>query len=142
MIIIGDFLKELKLIEGRNTGIPTIVRAMEQNGSGKPIFETDENRSYLTVILPCHSSFIQTEKEIKNSETKSRKSIEEIMELIITALKQNGEMSSKNLAVFIGYTKVTEAVAKAIKQLMIDGKIEYTIKDNVKDKNQKIRIIG
>lgn len=55
---IGDFLKELKLIEGRNTGIPTILRAMEKNGSEPPVFETDEERSYLTVILPVHESFI------------------------------------------------------------------------------------
>lgn len=55
---IGDFLKELKLIEGRNTGIPTILRAMEKNGSKPPVFETDEERSYLTVILPVHEKFV------------------------------------------------------------------------------------
>ena len=42
---IGDFLKELKLVEGRNTGIPTILRAMETNGSEPPGFETDDERS-------------------------------------------------------------------------------------------------
>jgi len=35
---IGDFLKELKLVEGRNTGIPTILKAMKQNGSELPAF--------------------------------------------------------------------------------------------------------
>lgn len=38
---IGEFLKELKLVEGRNTGIPTMLRAMEYNGSELPTFETD-----------------------------------------------------------------------------------------------------
>ncbi len=38
---VGDFLKELHLTEGRGTGIPTIRRAMERNGSPEPIFETD-----------------------------------------------------------------------------------------------------
>ena len=60
---IGDFLKELKLVEGRNTGIPTILRAMEVNGSKPPVFETDEDRTYLTVILPVHDSFLQCAKE-------------------------------------------------------------------------------
>ena len=55
---IGDFLKELKLVEGRNTGIPTILHAMEANGSELPLFETDEDRTYFTVILPVHKQFL------------------------------------------------------------------------------------
>lgn len=38
---IGEFLKELKLTEGRNTGIPKIKRALKNNGSKEPIFETN-----------------------------------------------------------------------------------------------------
>ena len=41
---IGDFLKELHLTEGRNTGFKKIVDALEVNGSPKPEFETDEAR--------------------------------------------------------------------------------------------------
>ena len=48
---IGDFLKELKLIEGRNTGIPTILRALKNNGSDAPIFETDEESDYKLTIV-------------------------------------------------------------------------------------------
>ena len=39
---IGDFLKELRLTEGRGTGFPTIYDAMADNGSPKPTFDTDE----------------------------------------------------------------------------------------------------
>lgn len=49
---IGEFLKELELSEGRNTGIPTIQRAMADNGSSAARFETDEDRTYLLVRLP------------------------------------------------------------------------------------------
>lgn len=49
---IGEFLKELELSEGRNTGIPTILRAMSENGSPRPRFETDEDRTYFLVRLP------------------------------------------------------------------------------------------
>ena len=49
---IGDFLKELKLVEGRNTGIPTILHAMEANGSELPLFETDEDTApYVRAFL-------------------------------------------------------------------------------------------
>ena len=49
---IGEFLKELELSEGRNTGIPTILKAMQDNGSPEPRFETDDDRTYLLVRLP------------------------------------------------------------------------------------------
>ena len=62
---IGDFLKELHMVEGRNTGIPTILKAMSANGSPLPVFETDEERSYMTVVLPIHEKFIG---EIQNDE--------------------------------------------------------------------------
>lgn len=52
---IGDFLKELRLTEGRGTGFPTIYRAMEANGSPKPIFETDADSTYFLTILPAHT---------------------------------------------------------------------------------------
>jgi ATP-dependent DNA helicase RecG len=48
---IGDFLKELHLTEGKGTGIPKIKRAMRNNGSNEPIFETDDARTYFVVTL-------------------------------------------------------------------------------------------
>ncbi len=48
---IGEFLKELGLTEGRNTGIHKILRALRQNGSPDPLFETDEERLYFMVTL-------------------------------------------------------------------------------------------
>ena len=43
---IGEFLKELHLTEGRNTGFKKILNALENNGSPKPEFETDEEHTY------------------------------------------------------------------------------------------------
>ena len=60
---IGDFLKELKMVEGRNTGIPLIVNAMKQNGSDLPAFKTDERRSFFRVILPIHPVFVNERVE-------------------------------------------------------------------------------
>lgn len=53
---IGDFLKELDLTEGRGTGFPTIYRAMKNNGSPKPIFDTDEQSTHFLVTLLVHPS--------------------------------------------------------------------------------------
>ncbi len=48
---IGDFLKELRLTEGRGTGFPVIYRALELNDSPKPVFETDEQSSYFLTTI-------------------------------------------------------------------------------------------
>ncbi len=48
---VGDFLKELHLTEGRGTGIPTIRRSMQRNGSPEPIFETDDQSTYFLTVL-------------------------------------------------------------------------------------------
>lgn len=62
---IGEFLKELHLTEGRSTGIPTILREMQKNGSLKPLFETDDERSYFKTTLKIHSKFLKAKKDGK-----------------------------------------------------------------------------
>lgn len=52
---IGDFLKELRLTEGRGTGFPTIYAAMAANGSPEPVFETDADSTYFLATLPAHN---------------------------------------------------------------------------------------
>ncbi len=51
---LGSFLKELKLTEGRGTGLPIIYRSLEVNGSPPPLFETDDDRSFFLCTLAVH----------------------------------------------------------------------------------------
>lgn len=55
---IGDFLKELRLAEGRGTGIPKLRRAMAQNGSAPPSFDFNEDRTYFRATLPAHPEYL------------------------------------------------------------------------------------
>jgi ATP-dependent DNA helicase RecG len=56
---IGGFLKELELTEGRGTGIPTIINALNNNGSHAPVFDTDEpNRRYFVTEIKIHPDFV------------------------------------------------------------------------------------
>lgn len=61
---IGDFLKELDLVEGRNTGIPVVVNVMRENGSPPPVFSSPENRDWLSVTLPVNPHFCEMEDPI------------------------------------------------------------------------------
>ena len=56
---IGEFLKELELAEGRSTGVPKILRAMHNNGSPPPSFETDDDRTWFLARIPAHREFLQ-----------------------------------------------------------------------------------
>lgn len=54
---IGEFLKELRLTEGRLTGIAKIHRALRGNGSPPPKFDFDESRSYFRTTLYAHEEY-------------------------------------------------------------------------------------
>lgn len=78
---IGDFLKELHLTEGRNTGFKKIIDALEANGSPKPEFETDEDRSYFITRLFIHEKFRddfneKLKRSQKGAENESKKGAE------------------------------------------------------------------
>ena len=54
---IGELFKELKLAEGRLTGLAKVFRAMEENGSPQPSFEFDSQRTYFLATLPAHPEY-------------------------------------------------------------------------------------
>ncbi len=106
---IGDYLKELDIVEGRNTGIPTILEAMEKNGSGLPSFETDEDRSYFVTSLPIHPAFLNGTEIVsatkREPHTKSRRNKEAIGAMVIEALSKLGNLSTNEVATKLGYAK-------------------------------------
>lgn len=54
---VGEFLKELRLAEGRLTGISKIYRALRNNGSPPPKFDFDKSRSYFRTTIYAHSEY-------------------------------------------------------------------------------------
>lgn len=56
---LGEFLKELDLSEGRATGFPTIQDELRKNGSMAASIETDMDRSFFLVRIPCHPDFVE-----------------------------------------------------------------------------------
>ena len=67
---LGEFLKELDLTEGRATGIPTVQEELEANGSPRATIETDEERTYFLIDIPCHPYFAKKEIEIDTNGVK------------------------------------------------------------------------
>jgi ATP-dependent DNA helicase RecG len=57
---IGDFLRELRLTEGKATGMPLIRNVMSRNSSPVPTFFTDDERTVFLVTLPCNERLLFT----------------------------------------------------------------------------------
>ncbi len=124
---IGDFLKELHLVEGRNTGIPTAIKAIKENGSPLPTLLTDEERTFFSVIIPIHQAFIDN-KILDTKSTKKRRSREEIKELVIKELKKEN-LSAVEIYARLGYSgNPSKTFSKCIDELIESSKIEYTSK--------------
>ena len=135
---IGDFLKELEFVEGRNTGIPTAIESLSNNGSGLPIFETNEERTYFTVTIPVHEEFLHSVATKPNSP--KRRSRAEIREAILSELK-SGIYTAAELLTALGYAKMTDTMFAVIKELIAENKIAYTDPDHPTSPNQKYKLI-
>lgn len=112
---IGDFLKELHLIEGRNTGYPTALKALKANGSHYPTFTMDENRTFLTVTLPVHPYFLP-KNEHSEKDTLYR-------EKIFSAL-EGKTLSLNELAKAMGYKGITAKLTNTVEKLLDIGAVE------------------
>jgi ATP-dependent DNA helicase RecG len=137
---IGEFLKELHLVEGRNTGIPSMLRAITANGSPLPLFETDAERSYFRVTFFIHQAFTNNAR-LPAANAAKRKKKDDVKNAVINALSP-GPLSSQELAVRVGYTTHRSgAFYRVINELLSEGLIGYVNKDNPNDINQKLCLI-
>ena len=100
---LGEFLKELDLTEGRATGIPTIQEELRDNGSPQATIETDEERTYFLIDIPCHPDFladkvIVNENGVKSGVKSGVKELSEIQEIIINEITKVPEITTSELA--------------------------------------------
>jgi len=126
---IGDFLKELKLSEGRNTGVPTMIEAMRNNGSPEPVFLTDEDRSYFTTVLPIHPAFLVNVQRLEKGNTE---------ESIIALIRVNGCMTVKEICTKMGYSGINIRISDTIKTMISDGRLRYLYPETPRSPKQRI----
>ena len=113
---IGDFLKELRLIEGHNTGFPNAYAALAANGSPDLRFEMDEERNYLSVTIPVHSFFLpRTDRRVEAYE-----------ERIVDALSLE-PLSLTELARAMGYKGISKKLRTAVESLVVRGRLRRIV---------------
>jgi len=114
---IGDFLKELHLTEGRNTGFGKIASALEYNGSPPPLFETDDERLSFVTIISKHPEFIGGSTNVlKNVPDNVLKNVPDNVQLnkrktrqehIVKILQENGNLTADSLAISLNVSRKT-----------------------------------
>jgi ATP-dependent DNA helicase RecG len=119
---IGEFLKELHLTEGRNTGFQKIIRALKANGSPMPVFETDEERTYFVTTIYIHPDFL-TSNEARN-EGRNEVANEDLTDneqLVMNAMQMDSSITIAKMVTLLGLPKT--AIDRAIKSLKEKNKI-------------------
>ena len=111
---IGDFLKELKLIEGRNTGFPNALSALRANGSPLLRFEMPPGREWLSVTIPIHPAFLPQKKNNKVTAYEEK----------ITALLTSQPMTLTELSHAMGYKGITAKMRKSVEKLLAQGTLK------------------
>jgi len=162
---IGGFFKELKLTEGRGTGLPIIHKSLETNGSPPPIFETDENNAYFLCVLPVHPlTNLAEDKGVKDGTKdklhifrelndispylslsvseigdKDREAIKESINDTIKKVLTGCQEPKSRDEVFdeIGLYKNTKNFQKHIKPLIEVGWLHFTLPDKLTSRDQK-----
>ncbi len=140
---IGEFFKELKMTEGRCTGIPKIIRAMKANGSPPPLFETDDDRSYFLTTLKIHPQYIkQLKSQIESgveSGVETGVETEPLKMQILHLLKEKAH-SKKEMAISFGHKRTYRHLDETVRSLVEAQMIAYTIPDKPQSRLQEYRL--
>ncbi len=115
---IGDFLKELRLIEGRNTGLPNAKKALEMNGSPALRFEMNPDRDFLSVSIPIHKHF----SAVKEKSQKELAYEEKIFSVLAEAPATLTELSHS-----MGYKGITQKLRSTVNGLIENGVIKQIV---------------
>lgn len=119
---LGDFLKELGLTEGRATGIPTIQKHLRLNGNSPAIIETDPDRTYFLITLPCREGF---------EEDHAQMSSQEKWELPIELTQLLGQVSDQVKSTINHYNTIKKGqIGKLLVQVLVQ------VRKNSKYRNQ------
>ena len=108
---LGDFLKELGLTEGRATGVPTIQKHLGLNGNNLAVIETDDDRTYFLMTIPCRKDMVNLSKT-DDGDQDSTTSIQEIILLI------KKELANLSLQVYSIDTEDTDLLSSRLAKLI------------------------
>ena len=134
---IGEFLKELELTEGRSTGVPKMLKAMQANGSPPPVFETDDDRISCLVRLPVHP--LAPGPEVTGQVT-GQVTMEVTMEVAALLRVVRGEMTRQELQQAMGLKNADHFRKAYVLPALSAGVLEMTLPGQPTSRLQRYRL--
>ena len=139
---IGEYLESLGLANGNAVGLAKMIKAMKDNNSPEPIFETDDSRAYFIVKLYENTCYFDDEyQDLYVNEKQQKDVLVSVIEDQILELLADGPLSKKEISEYLGYENVPGNIKRALCKLLEKKLITYTIPENVRSKGQKYRIL-
>ncbi len=123
----GEILKELYFAEGRNTGFRKILNAMSKNGSPKPLFETDDARTYFATTFYIYPAFGE-----ENSQDRTQ---DEIKNKILDFCRI--PRGKSEILEMLGYKSPKRLTMRYLRPLLDNGTLVMTLPDKPSSKHQK-----
>ena len=114
---IGDFLKELGMIEGRNTGFPNAYAALRQNGSPALRFQMDSERSWLSVTIPVHPAFVPKGRADRRAAYHKR---------VLAAIGASS-LTLTEIARQMNYRGITKKMRDAVREMTETGALHQSV---------------
>lgn len=134
--IIRILEEKSSMIENRHTGIPTMIREMEDYNLPKPEFY-DERGSFRVIFRNDFSDNKYNNENEKYLELNKKENIaldelkNEVLDYCITP------RTAKEIKEYLNIKSRQYISSNIIKPLISEGKLSYTNMNNIKDKNQK-----
>lgn len=137
---IGEFLKELKLTEGRGTGIPKIIRTCRENGSLLPIIHTDHERSFFMMEFPIHQAFIKpTDQDTDQDTDQVTDQVSDYVRVMLEVIKTE-VLSRKEIMQRLNLKHVPSFRELYLEPSLKAGFIEMTVPEKPNSKHQKYKL--
>lgn len=107
------------MTEGRDAGFGKILRALEKNGSPKPLFETDDERTSFVATIFIHPNFVASGNDFGNNNGNENQN--DNVNRILIAMKETPHITIDPIVSGTGISKRT--VSRIIKDLKESNKI-------------------
>lgn len=127
---IAEFLRDLELIEAKNTGIPKVKKALALNGSKQLEIDMDSNREYVSIKVYINEQFKKNNVKYNNILTLKEDNVLTLKESIVELLKHQS-LTLTELSRLLGYSSIPNSLRRNLNILIQD---EIIIKDNKKYK--------
>lgn len=118
---IAEFLRDIHLVEAKNTGIPKAIKSLAFNGSPSLSFEMPQDREYVTAVLRIHHDFEKNERI--GAETPKGANVRQ---KIISYLQSNPESTLTEIARGLSYRSIPNSLRKALRDAVASGEISVS----------------